>query len=189
MAKYEKAYAVADMETQHKKNNKKDDTVSPFSMFLKIAAEAARASTPPGSAVNQVASGIKQGIAFLDGLTADTPVKQAQTMAALLSEYAYANSTLEKERLALTIGNTLMLALEGAQHIQAASQPVQINSAVGVIPPWFQSYQHQSAQFTAELQRQVEEQRQTLIRQLQQQTDERERELAALKRRLEMSQE
>ncbi len=165
-------------------------------MFLKVVAEAVRASTPPGSAVNQAASGIKQGVAFLDALTADTPAKQVQAMAALLSEAAYANSTSEKERFALTLGNALMLALEGAQHIQTASQPMQINSAAGAIPPWLQSYQNQSAQFTAELQRcmcerqeqqrQAEEHRQAQLLQLQQQAAARERELAELKRRLGM---
>lgn len=79
----------------------------PLTMFLKIAAEAARASTPPGSTVNEVANGIKQGVALLDCLTADTPAKQAQAMGALLSESAYANSASEKERYALTIGNAV----------------------------------------------------------------------------------
>ncbi len=43
----------------------------PLTMLLKIAAEAARASTPQGSTTNQVANGIKQGVAFLDALEAD----------------------------------------------------------------------------------------------------------------------
>lgn len=74
-------------------------------------------------------------------------------MAALLSEYAYANSASEKERLALTLGNALMLALEGTQHIQTASQPMQTYSAASTTPPWLQSYQNQGTQFTTELQR------------------------------------
>lgn len=164
----------------------------PLTMFLKIAAEAVRASTPPGSPINQVAGGIKQGVALLDGLTADTPAKQAQAMAALLSEYAYANSISERERLALTIGNAFMLALEGAQHIQTARQPMPTCSAAGATPPWLQSYQNQSAQFTAELQRLMrerQEQQRQAEEQRKQQTAARERELAELKRRLDMLQE
>ena len=111
----------------------------PLTMFLKIAAEAVRASTPYGSPINQVAGGIKQGVALLDGLTADTPARQAQAIAALLSEY-------ERERLALTLGNVLMLALEGTQHIQTARQPMHTCSAVGAAPLWLQSYQNQSVQ-------------------------------------------
>lgn len=164
----------------------------PLTMFLKVAAEAVRASTPSGSPVNQVADGIKQGVALLDGLTADTPARKAQAMAALLSEFAYANSASEQERLALTLGNALMLALEGAQHIQAANQPMQTYPSAAATPPWLQSYQNQSSQFTAELQcrmrerqelqRQAEEQRQALMLQLlQQQLEERDRELAELK--------
>ena len=118
----------------------------PLNMFLKIAAEAVRASTPYGSPINQVAGGIKQGVALLDGLTADTPARQAQAIAALLSEYAYANSISERERLALTLGNVLMLALEGTQHIQTARQPMHTCSAVGAAPLWLQSYQNQSVQ-------------------------------------------
>lgn len=171
----------------------------PLTLFLKSAAEAVRASTPPGSPINQVAGGIKQGVALLDGLTADTPARQAQAMAALLSEYAYANSASEKERFALTLGNALMLALEGTQHIQTASQPMQTYSAASTTPPWLQSYQNQSSQFTTELQRlmrkrqeqqrQAEKQLQAQLLQLQQQAAARERELAELKRRLGMLQE
>ena len=168
----------------------------PLTMILKIAAEAARASTPPGSTVNQVANGIKQGVALLDGLTADTPAKQAQAMAALLSESAYANSASEKERYALTIGNAVMLALEGAQHVQAANQPRQAYSAATATPPWLQSYQNQSTQFTTELQRLMrerqEQQRQAEEEQCawrlrrQQELEEKDRQIAELKRRLGM---
>ena len=168
----------------------------PLTMFLKIAAEAVRASTPPGCTVNQVASGIKQGVALLDGLTADTPAKQAQAMAALLSESAYANSASEKERLALTIGNALMLALEGAQHIQATNLPRQTYSAPTSTPPWIQSYQSQSTQFTVELQRlmherqerqrQAEEEQRAWLLRRQQELEEKDRQIAELKRRLEM---
>lgn len=171
----------------------------PVTMFLKIAAEAVRASTPQGNTANQIAGGVKQGVALLDGLVADTPAKQAQAMAALLSEYAYANSASEKERLALTLGNALMLALEGTQHIQTASQPMHTCSAATATPAWLQSYPNQNAQFTAKLQRlmrerpeqqrQAEKQLQALPLQLQQQAAARERELAELKRRLGMLQE
>lgn len=97
----------------------------PFTMLIKAVAEAVRASSPQGSSVNQLASGMKQGITLLDALTADTPSKRIQVLAALLSEHAYAESDSEKERLALTLGNVILLAIEGAQYMQNANQPGQ----------------------------------------------------------------
>lgn len=139
----------------------------PLTMLLKIAAEAARASTPQGSTTNQVANGIKQGVAFLDSLAADTPAKQTQALASLLSEAAYTSSNSDKERFGLTIGNALLLALEGAQYMQSASQPA-YNKATVDTPPWVQAYQQQSAQFSSELQRLMRE-RQELQRQREEQ--------------------
>lgn len=104
---------------------------------------------------------------FLDALEADTPAKQAQALASLLSEAAYASSDSEKERFGLTIGNALLLALEGAQHMQSASQPA-YNKATVDTPPWVQTYQQQSAQFSSELQRLMRE-RQELQRQREEQ--------------------
>ena len=122
----------------------------PLTMLFKIGAEAVRASTPQGSTANQVANGIKQGVAFLDSLTANTPAQQAQAVASLLSEYAYAQSSSDQQRLGLTIGNTLLLALEGAQHMGEAEQ-APCGPRLSIAQRG-QAYQQQSSQLLQEFQ-------------------------------------
>lgn len=134
----------------------------PFTMLIKAVAEAVRASSPQGSSVNQLASGMKQGITLLDALTADTPSKRIQVLAALLSEHAYAESDSEKERLALTLGNVILLAIEGAQYMQNANQPGQQNHTTEMISPaWLQSCQQQSLYLSGELERLMREKQET----------------------------
>lgn len=157
----------------------------PFTLFLKAVAEGARAFTPSGSPMNQISSAAKQAVAIFNGFTADTQARWGQAIIELFSEFGYANAASEKERFLLTIGNTFMLAREGAQYIQAVNQPMQTYLPATVTPPWLQAYPNQRSQFIAELQRQVEEQRQALMLQRrQQQLEERDREVTELKRRL-----
>ena len=166
----------------------------PFTTLIKAAAEAVRASSPQGSAASQLASGMKQGITLLDALTADTPAKRMQVIAALLSEYAYADSDSEKERLALTLGNIILLAIEGAQYIQNASHPGHPYTPEMISPAWLQSCQQQSVYLSGELERlmrekqetrrQLEEVVQSSRLQKQQQIEEGEHNLAKLGQRL-----
>jgi hypothetical protein len=127
----------------------------PLTMILKIAAEATRASTPQGSTANQVANGIKQGVAFLDTLTANTPAQRAQAVASLLSEYSYAQSSSDQQRIGLTIGNAFLLALEGAQHMGAAGQQSPCVPAPS-IAQWGQAYQQQSTQLLEKFQQSIQ---------------------------------
>lgn len=140
----------------------------PLTMFLKIVAEAVRASTPQDSKANQAATKIKQGIALLDVLTADTPAKQTHALASALGEAAYANSASGKERLGVAVGNALLLALEGAQHAQSASQPTYGNAPLP--PAWARACQ-QNPEFARELQTLLSE-RQDMQRRLEEQQEE-----------------
>ena len=133
----------------------------PFTTLIKAAFEAIRATSPQGSAVNQLASEMKQGMTLLDAFTADTPAKRIQAIAALLSEYAYANSDSEKERLTLTLGNVILLVTESAQYMQNANQPGQNHTTETISPAWLQSCQQKSLYLSGELKRLMREKQET----------------------------
>lgn len=166
----------------------------PFTTLIKAAFEAIRATSPQGSAVNQFACEMKQGMTLLDAFTADTPAKRIQVIAALLSEYAYANSDSEKERLTLTLGNVILLATESAQYMQNTNQPGQNHTTEMISPAWLQSCQQQSMSLSGELRRlmrekqeirrQFEEACQSSSLRKQQHREEHERDLAELGQRL-----
>ena len=133
----------------------------PFTTLIKFAAETVRASSPQGSAASQLASGIKQGITLLAALTADAPDKRIQVLATLLLEHAYAESNSEKERLALTLGNVILLAIEGAQYMQNAAQPGQNYTKEMIYSAWLQTCQQQSLYLSGELERLMREKQET----------------------------
>lgn len=131
----------------------------PLTMFLKLAAEAVRASTPQESAVNQTATRIKQGLTLLDLAAANTPAQQAHALASAAGEAAYASARSDGERLGLAVGNALLLALEGMQHAQSAQQNrgmLPMNS-----PVWEQAFQKQDSSVRQEFQKFMDERQET----------------------------
>lgn len=92
----------------------------PNNFFLKIIAEAAKATTPPDSAANNAAILAKQAAVFLDGLTAQNPVQQAHALASILSEVlSYCAEPKQVQNIA-TLGSAILLLLEALHHVEQA---------------------------------------------------------------------